>query len=214
MRFFRINIGLLTAAGDALLMAGMRLARYWPFSWRSISAIILGFLLAKWIWLLFAPAPVYTAALPERSAGTEAGQLFGIVVNTENTTQGVALPNVQLLGVFAASNYRTGFAILKIDNAQKGVAEGEEVSPGTRLLSVRTDHVLLERGGVQQRVNLENKYQGKSIGRPVTEPSQPAKSARSSKRDSTSQAIPQNPNPDEVKAAMEYARKQQQPGQY
>jgi hypothetical protein len=44
------------------------------------------------------------------------------------------------------------------DKRQVGVAEGEEVSPGTKLLAVHTDHVLLEHGGAQQRVNLENKY--------------------------------------------------------
>jgi type II secretory pathway component PulC len=64
-----------------------------------------------------------------------------------------------LLGVFTASANRPGFAILKLDDKrQKGVGEGEEVAAGTKLVAVYADYVLLERAGVQQRVNLENKY--------------------------------------------------------
>lgn len=142
-----------------------------------------------------------------------AGQLFGVVVDTQATTQGVAISNVQLLGVFAASNYRTGFAILKVDNVQKGVAEGEELAPGTKLVSVRQDHVLIERGGVQQHVNLENKYQGKNPGGALAVPAQSSRTAHMPGRVTGAQAVAPQVYPDEVNAAMELARKQQQTGQ-
>lgn len=157
----KINMGSIGAIGDMVLTTLSRLSVYWPFSWRSVSALVLGVLLAKWFWILFAPQATFTAAVPVRTAGIEAGQLFGVAVSTEAPSEGVALPNVQLLGVFSASAGKKGFAVLKLaDNRQVGVAVGEEVAPGTKLVDVQPDHVLLERAGVQQRVNLENKYAG------------------------------------------------------
>jgi len=136
-----------------------RLSLFWPFTWRSLNALILGVLLAKWFWILFAPHATFTAAVPEYAAGLEAGQLFGVAVSGGPATQGMAVPNMQLIGVFASSAGKPGFAIIKLDDKrQVGVTEGEEVASGTKLLSVHADHVLLEHGGVQQRVNLENKY--------------------------------------------------------
>jgi len=161
MHMPRINWGTIGTTGDAIIGALSRLTIYWPFSWRSFSALILGVLLAKWFWILFAPHAIYTSAMPERAAGLEAGRLFGEVAAAASVSQGVALPNVQLLGVFAANAGKPGFAILKLDEKrQTGVAEGEEVSAGTKLLEVHADYVLLERAGVQQRINLENKYAG------------------------------------------------------
>lgn len=157
MRMLRMNGRSIGTITDTVLTALSRLAFYWPFSWRGVSALILGVLLAKWFWILFAPHATFTAAVPERPAGVEAGRLFGVAVSTEMATQGVALPNAQLLGVFAASGGKTGFAVLKLDDArQMGVAEGEEVTPGTRLVAVHADHVLLERAGIKQRINLDN----------------------------------------------------------
>lgn len=154
------SIGTIT---DTVLTILSRLSFYWPFSWRGVSALILGVLLAKWVWILFSPHATFTAAVPERPAGIEADRLFGVAASTEAATQGVALPNAQLLGVFAASRGKTGFAVLKLDDArQVGVAEGEEVAPGTRLVAVHADHVLLEHAGIKQRINLDNLSPGVS----------------------------------------------------
>lgn len=161
----KINMGSISAIGDMVLASLSRLSVYWPFSWRAVSAMVLGVLLAKWFWIFLAPQATFSAAVPERAAGLEAGLLFGVAVSTEAASEGVALPNVQLLGVFAAGAGKKGFAVLKLaDNRQMGVAVGEEVAAGTKLVDVQADHVLLERAGVQQRVNLENKYAGSANG--------------------------------------------------
>ena len=157
----KINWSSIGTMAEAGLTSLTRLSIYLPLSWRGLSALILGVLLAKWWWILFAPQATYTAAIPERASAAEAGLLFGVTVTNNVSTQGVALPNVRLLGIFAASAGKKGFAILKLDDKrQTGVAEGEEVASGTRLLAVHDDHVLLERAGVQQRVNLETKGTG------------------------------------------------------
>lgn len=161
MRMPAVNWGSIGTIGDTIATTLSRVSFYWPLSWRGLSALILGVLLANWFWVLFAPHATFTAAVPERPAGLEAGRLFGVVQSSDPANQGIALPNVQLLGVFAASAGKTGFAILKLDDKrQVGVAEGEEVASGTKLVEVHADYVLLEHAGVQQKVNLENKYAG------------------------------------------------------
>lgn len=133
-----------------------RLSLLWP----GLGALVLGVLLAKWSWALLAPQATVIAVVPEHVATVEAGRLFGAAASGASPADGVALPNVRLTGVFAARIGQPGFAVLKLDDKQVGVAVGESVAPGTRLLEVHSDHVLLERTGVQQRVNLEEKAAG------------------------------------------------------
>lgn len=133
------------------------------FLWRSLGAAVLGVLLAKWSWTLFAPHPEAVFAAPEQGSGVEAGSLFGVVVSAVPRVEVVTLPNVQLVGVFAAGARKPGFAVLRLDGKQVGVAVGEDVAPGNRLLEVHADYVLLEHAGVRQRVNLEGGAAGVGI---------------------------------------------------
>jgi hypothetical protein len=123
-----------------------------------LGALALGVLLAKWSWILFSPHATAVAVVPEHGATVEAGRLFGIAVSGVSASEGTALPNAHLVGVFAARAGQPGFAILKLDEKrQVGVVVGENVVPGTKLLEAHSDYVLLERAGVQQRVKLEEK---------------------------------------------------------
>lgn len=126
--------------------------------WRGLGALVLGVLLARWSWILFAPHATAIAVAPEHASAVEAGRLFGAAASGVSPAGGMALPNVRLTGVFAG---KPGFAVLKLDGKQQvGVAVGEYVAPGVKLLEVHPDYVLLERAGVQQRVNLEEKAAG------------------------------------------------------
>ena len=133
-----------------------------PLLWRLLGALVVGALLAKWAWLLFAPRTISIASAPEHSATAEAGKLFGTaaaVVAPALVSRGAEttiLPNARLAGIFAAEPGRSGFAVLRLDDKRQiGVAAGQEVQPGIRLLEIHPGYVLLERNGVQQRVNLE-----------------------------------------------------------
>lgn len=129
-----------------------------PLLWRMLGALVLGVLLARWSWVLFSPQATAVAVVPEHGATVEAAQLFGVAVSGVTASEGTALPNVHLVGVFAARMGQPGFAVLKLDEKrQVGVVVGESVVPGTKLLEAHPDYVLLERAGVQQRVNLEEK---------------------------------------------------------
>ena len=158
MRILRINLGAITGIGDGIITALSRLLSAWPLSWRSVSALILGVVLAHWFWIFMAPQSTYTAATAEPSTSQEAGRLFGVIQTAGPASQSVALPNVQLIGVFTASSGKRGFAVMKIDTKnQIGVAEGDDAAPGTRLLKVHADHVILERSGMKHRVDMINK---------------------------------------------------------
>ncbi|MES1981053.1 MAG: type II secretion system protein N [Pseudomonadota bacterium] len=144
-----------------------------PLSWAGVGALVLGALLARWSWIFFAPQPVVAITTPEHEPAVQTGQLFGTAVSAGPTpaAEGVAIPNVGLVGVFAANSGRSGFAILKLENSrQAGILAGKEVVPGTKLLEVHPDYVVLERAGVQQRVQLEGKIAGASAGRSRLQP--------------------------------------------
>lgn len=149
-----------------------------PALWRGVGALVLGVLLARWGWVFFVPQATAVAIVPEHGNSIEAGRLFGVAVATAQPAEAMVLPNVRLVGVFA-TQFRNhprdtshpelpvtgaghpGFAVLKLDEKrQVGVAVGESVVPGTKLLEVHPDYVLLERAGVRQRVNLEGKVAG------------------------------------------------------
>lgn len=145
------------SAGNRRTLASPR------FLWRGLGALVLGVMLARLSWLLFAPHATAVAVVPERGAAVEAERLFGAAVSVVATPEGTALPNVRLVGVFAAGSGKHGFAVLKLDNNQQvGVVVGESVVSGTKLLEALPDHVLLGRAGVQQRVNLEGEVAGAS----------------------------------------------------
>jgi len=156
MRLRWLSIG----AGGETASAAISLSRQ---LWRVLGALVLGVLLARWSWLLFAPHATAVAVVPEQGATPEAGRLFGVAVTVAPASgvaasEGTALPNVHLVGVFAARIGQPGFAVLKLDEKkQVGVVVGEEVVPGTRLLEAHPDYVLLEHAGVHQRVELEVK---------------------------------------------------------
>lgn len=130
------------------------------FPWHAIGALTVGVLLAKWTWILFAPHTLAVLPAQPETAGAASGSLFGVVAasGAAATTGGAALSNVHLVGVFTG---KQGFAVLMLDEKkQLGVALGEEVAKGTKLVEVAADYVLLERNGVRERVNLENKFAG------------------------------------------------------
>ena len=125
--------------------------------WRVLGALVLGVMLARWLWILFAPPPTVIAAVAERGMADETARLFGVPA-TGLALDGMVLTNVRLVGVFAASSGKPGFAILLLDDKrQVGVALGESVVAGTKLIEVHPEYVVLERAGVQQKVRLQGK---------------------------------------------------------
>ena len=124
-------------------------------TWRVLGALLLGILLARWSWILFAPHAAATASVAERGVAAQSALLFGATVAQAPQAELVALPNVKLVGVYAAKQGGASFAVLSQDGKQTGLAVGEKLASGAKLVEVQADYVLFENAGVQHRVNLE-----------------------------------------------------------
>jgi general secretion pathway protein C len=122
------------------------------------AAALLGFVLAYWGWVWFAPRPEPRApVVAEPGSGAPAASLFGIA----QKEQGGASPGsstIKLLGVVAAAPGRRGYAVVQLESREiLAVLEGEEISSGLRLAEVAADHVVVERGGTRQTVTWPDK---------------------------------------------------------
>jgi hypothetical protein len=135
--------------------AGARARLSWP--WRALGAAVLGVLFARWGWIFFAPHATVAAVTPEHTTAASA-QLFGVAVSAVAPAEAAALPNVKLLGVYTGAH---GFALVTLDGKrQAGFALGEELAPGTRLVEISADAIMLEHAGARQRVELEGLASG------------------------------------------------------
>ena len=129
-----------------LFTAPTRLWMNWPL-WGGLLATLL---LAQHAWVLFAPAE---RALPGNTAippSDRTGQLFGVENVSSATTS--SLDGIRPVGIFSHST--RGFAVMQTPTGQRGVGLGSEVAPGIRLIEAHADHVILERNGSKQRVDL------------------------------------------------------------
>jgi len=131
--------------GTKVFAAPARLWMNWPL-WGGLLATLL---LAKHAWVLFAPSEhaVPSTAISAQSAQSE--QLFG-TVNTSTST--ASLNGIRPVGIFASR--KDGFAVMQTESGQVGVGVGGQVVPGIRLVETHPDYVILERNGLQQRVDL------------------------------------------------------------
>ena len=123
--------------------------------WRVLAVLVIGAMLAKWTWVVFAPrSPSVLPAVPPSSSGLQAERLFGVAA-ASSVTVATAMPNARLVGVFAGT---PGFAIIELDGKrQVGIATGKEIVAGAKLVEVAMDHVVIERGGMRQQLPLEGK---------------------------------------------------------
>lgn len=133
--------------GRKVFAAPARLWMNWPL-WGGLLAMLL---LAKHVWVLFAPAEQAIPATAITTGPAQAEQMFGVV---STTTSATSLNGIRPIGIFAHS--KRGFAVMMTESGQVGVGMGEQVVPGVRLVETHADHVILERNGVRQRVDLSN----------------------------------------------------------
>jgi hypothetical protein len=117
----------------------------WPL-WGGLLAMLL---LAKHVWVLFAPAEHAIPGTTVATQSAQAEQLFGTVSTASSSA---SLNGIRPIGIFASR--KNGFAVMQTETGQIGVGLGGQVAPGIRLVETHADYVILERNGVQQRVDL------------------------------------------------------------
>jgi general secretion pathway protein C len=131
--------------GRKVFAAPAKLWMNWPL-WGGLLAMLL---LAKHAWVLFAPAEHAVPGTTVAAQSAQAEQLFGVV---STATASASLNGIRPIGIFAHS--KKGFAVMQTETGQVGVGMGEQVVPGVRLVETHPDHVILERNGIRQRVDL------------------------------------------------------------
>ena len=121
---------------------------------------------AYWTWAWFAPGsePVRQAPTPALARVDAARGLFGSVRVTRSSAAPGATP-FKLLGLVAASGHEPGYALLKLDGKWTlAVRQGAEIEPGTRVVEVNADHVVLERRGMRETLALPRRGRDAATG--------------------------------------------------
>jgi len=134
----------------------------WPDAVTLLALALLCWVLARWTWVLFAPAaPVVVPAAPPpvdiQAALDEIlrARLFSGEAAPEAPIAGTARRDVQLAGVFATAPQGRGWAVLQLEGkAQQVAANGTEIAPGLLLDQVFGDHVVVTRQGTRERIDL------------------------------------------------------------
>ncbi len=167
---------------DQVTVAGMSVSSAYirpsPL-WYGMGALIVGLILARWMWIIFAPHVL--SVLPPKSdtAGNPSAALFGMPVAPVMTEilGGAPVSGMRLIGVFTG---KQGFAVFRLDEKhQLGVALGEEISKGIKLVEVASDYVFLEVNGIHQRLDMENKFSSNKYLVAVSQPSSTTPNSKS-----------------------------------
>ena len=123
-------------------------ARFW-INWPLWGGLLAMLLLAKHVWVVFAPSE---HAVPSTTTATQSAQTEQLFGSVNVATSTASLGGIRAIGIFASRN--NGFAVMQTETGQVGVGLGGQVVPGVRLVETHSDYVILERDGSRQRVDL------------------------------------------------------------
>lgn len=162
-------------AGSALQGGRGWFARRWPTLLTLALLVYFCWLLAQWIWYFLQPkaVPPPVAAPVSAAVSFDPGNvtgLFGDANAPAPAQQQVVVPttlNVQLKGVFAEQGAALAHAILIVDGKELGFRVGDQLMPGVMLQGVFGDHVIINRGGAQEKVSFPQYPAGGSGPQPA-----------------------------------------------
>jgi general secretion pathway protein C len=134
----------------------------WPDAVTLLALALLCWVLAKWTWVVIAPAaPVVPPATPapiDLQAALDdilRAKLFSGQPASETAPPTTARRDVQLAGVFATAPQGRGWAVLQLEGKNQQVAaSGSEIAPGVVLDQVFSDYVVVSRQGNRERLDL------------------------------------------------------------
>lgn len=118
--------------------------------------LALAWLLAKWTWVFLAPPSAAPAQATASGVDLAAlARLFGDAPPAGASGPAGSASGLRLKGVIAPSPADIGSAVFNAGGKDIAVALGAEVSPGVKLVEVASDHAIVTRGGVRERIDLE-----------------------------------------------------------
>ena len=139
---------------------------------------LLSWQLVHWAKVLYKPrlvlAPSAVQIFNPESMANQIGarKLFGLASEVSVSPQAITPLNLKLSGVFAVDGALPSVAIISVDNKDgMPFKTGDAVVPDVTLEQVMSDHVILNRAGVKEKLRLETKSPVLVI--PVTMPDQP-----------------------------------------
>ncbi|MCM8558205.1 type II secretion system protein N [Sphingomicrobium sediminis] len=140
---------------------------------RLVLIAILAALLARLFWVIVTPVgPVgdWRAPTPRLLSEAEQSALllrvdpFPQSAASAQAGEGVTDLELELFGIRENRGAGTGSAIIAgSDGEQVSYAVGEEVAPGVTLAAVAFDHVVLDRGGVRERLYIDNSIPAETV---------------------------------------------------
>jgi len=122
----------------------------------------LAFSLAHWTWAALTPRAVAATALAEQidaqpRAPVLERHLFGVTLGDAQSAASSG-GGLALLGVFSGREPGAGRAILARQGSRPvSVVAGESIAEGLVLREVHPDHVIIQRDGVPERIDLERR---------------------------------------------------------
>lgn len=128
--------------------------------------VLLAWQLAHWTWLFLAPRLPLAAPAVRAELNSEvlletirAARLFSGGASENLSASAATTPlNIKLKGVFAASGKRPAMAIIDTgEKSNSAFSIGDTVLPDVVLEEVHAHHVILKRGGMRERLALEQK---------------------------------------------------------
>ena len=122
------------------------------------AGMALALVVAYWGWQLFGPSPVVIAPAgpSDPAAAILAEHLFdaGAAPAAEERRAGVLAGDARLLGIIAEPG--AGYALFRLASGPKLVAQGDEISPGAKLVAVDADAITVRDGAGEHRFVLRN----------------------------------------------------------
>lgn len=127
---------------------------------------LIGVALAHWTWVAISPRTIAVSELQGPQGGARFAtsvskrNLFGSAAADKSATVAEAAPSssMKLLGVIARGGKGGGRAILSLDSGKvREVEAGWQISPGLVLKEVHSDHVIVARNGVPERIRLNRR---------------------------------------------------------
>ena len=134
----------------------------WPDALTLLALALLCWVLARWTWVLFAPAapaapPATKPPIDIQAALDEIlrARLFSGQPTSQAPIATTTQRDVQLSGVLATAPQGRGWAVLQLGGKTQQVAvTGAEISPGMTLYQVFADRVVLQRHGKLEQLDL------------------------------------------------------------
>lgn len=122
-----------------------------------IALLSLCALAAKWTWVFLAPVPLIVSKSTPPSTQKLAQSIIAAHLLTSNSSTNQPLLNIKLVGIFAADsmNKTNAVAIFLVSGQSIIVPLNGQIVPGVRMIEVDKNHVVIERNGETEHVNLE-----------------------------------------------------------